>query len=89
MGIDVRTTEHYLPLEGMVVAEVAKTELGPEIQRINRAQLVLTNKRGGSCVIHLSHFRDAFGRSLEQVIGEQSVELHQLLDEAIAREVRP
>lgn len=81
--------EYYLPIEGMVVAEVADTEHGPEVQRLKRGQVILWSPSGMPKIIYLSDYKDATGQTLEQALAEHTDEIDRLVDEAIKKEALP
>ena len=85
----MKTTEHYLTLEGMVVAEVADTEHGLEVQRLKRGMLVLYGPGGASKILYLSDYRDATGQTLEQALASFPDEIDILVDEARKKEELP
>lgn len=79
--------EYALQFEGFCIVEVVDTSEGPEIQKVRRSQICLFDENvEHTVVLYLSDFRDATGRSLEDVIADQSVPLHQMLDEEIKHE---
>lgn len=78
---------YTIPLEGHCVVEVEKTPDGLEIQKVKNAFIYLLDVNAKHSVgLRLSDFRDTAGRSLEDVIADQSVPLHQMLDEEIEKE---
>lgn len=79
--------EYALPFEGFCIVEVEDTPEGPEIQKVKRSRIYLIDKNVKHTVgLYLSEYKNSAGRSLEDVIADQSVPLHQMLDDEIDRE---
>lgn len=85
-NIGRKMREYALQLEGICVVEVKDTPEGPEIQRVKQSRIYLIDKNVKHTVgLYLSKFKNSAGRSLEDVIADQSVPLHQMLDDEIER----